>query len=39
MARLSKEDVARLDALKSALRIAESGGIEALRKEVEWRGH
>ena len=38
MARLSKEDVARLDALKSALRIAESGGIEALRKEVEWRG-
>lgn len=38
MARLSKEDIARLDALRSALRITECGGIEALRKEVEWRG-
>lgn len=38
MAKLKKEDVARLDALRSALRIAERGGIEELRKEVEWRG-
>lgn len=38
MAKLKKEDVARLDALRSALRIAERGGVEELRKEVEWRG-
>ena len=38
MARLSKEDIARLDTLRSALRIAERDGIDALRKEVEWRG-
>ena len=37
MARLSKEDMARLDGLQMALEIVEQGGVEALREEVKWR--
>ena len=37
MARLSKEDVARLDGLQMALEIVEKGGVDALRDEVKWR--
>jgi hypothetical protein len=37
MARLSKEEQARRDGMQWALRIAEEGGVEALKRECEIR--
>ena len=37
MARMSKEELARLDGLQMALEIVEQGGVDALREEVTWR--
>lgn len=38
MARISKEEQARRDGMQWALRIAEKGGLDALRHECEIRG-
>lgn len=37
MARLSKEEQARRDGMQWALRVAEDGGVEALKRECELR--
>lgn len=38
MARMNKEQLARLDGMQFALRIAEATGIGGLRREVQFRG-
>lgn len=37
MAKISKEDLARLDGLQMALEIARENGLEGLEQEVNWR--
>lgn len=38
MARLSKEEIARLEGMRMAYEIAKEHGIEGLEAEVKWRG-
>lgn len=38
MARLSKEEIARLEGMKMAYEIAKEHGIEGLEAEIKWRG-